>query len=239
MGDMLSADEQIAKRGKPVMRPDQPVERAVRVLVFDDDPERKPRLYVCTGCGSGHSPAIYACRDEEAHRAARSAAENCYTCKTHNQCQDCGAQCDKHWLVCPGCRLKRMLAKREHVAADSFDYCFSLEGDGFYGSALEAAEAGEQWVCPAEPLRTFSLDAESILDSLLEDHFEDASWHDLDGTQDLLEAIDRFNKAQKQGSYDRDEKRVCFVGDLAPANDDAEEACSSGPCDAKRTEERE
>lgn len=58
--EMLSPDEQTARRGKPVEYRDPSKrggERSVRVLVFEDDPERKPKLYVCTGCGSGHSPA--------------------------------------------------------------------------------------------------------------------------------------------------------------------------------------
>lgn len=219
--DMMPAAEQIARRGKPIEHVrNKPATKSVRVLVYDDDPDRKPRLYVCTGCGTGHSPATYACREEEAHRAARDGAENCYTCKTHNECQDCGAQCSKHWLVCPGCRVARMLAKREHVSADTVDYCFSLDGDTFYSSPQDAAEAGETWVSPAEPMRKFSLDVDSILEGVLDDHFEDASLHDLDGVEDFVAAVDRFNQSQRNGTYDRDEKRVCNVAHLAPAAGD-------------------
>lgn len=200
-----------------------PLEQAekpkVRILVFADDPEQKPRMYVCAKCGNGTSPKIFAANEQRQHECAREAAENCYTCKTHNNCQDCGAECSKHWLVCSECRIKRQIAKRAHVAPDTFDECFTLDGDNMYYSPLEAAEDGHEWVVPAKPLEHFEIDLGSVLESMLERHYEDACVEDLKGLDALAAAVEAFNKAQTGGSFFPDEKLICNVSSLLATED--------------------
>lgn len=185
------------------------------ILVRDDDPERRPQLYACGKCGKVHSPNIYLASDEVKHATALRAAIECYNCRTHNACQDCGAPCEKHWLVCPPCRRERIIKTATKVDPNEIEHCFSLDGQSFYYSVEDAREAGEEWITDAT-FRPFSLDAQRIVDDLLADHHEDASTDDLDGLKELLAAIEKFNKAQKSGSYDQDKTRVAYIGDVEP-----------------------
>ena len=191
----------------------------VRILVFADDPEQKPRMYVCPKCGSGTSPEIFVANEARQHECAREAAENCYTCKTHNNCQDCGAQCSKHWLVCSECSIKRKISKRAHVPPETFDECFALDGDEMFYSPLEAAEAGHEWVVPAKPMERFEINLDGALESMLEQHYEDASEDDLKGLDALRAAVDAFNKAQTGGTFFPDDKLICNVSSLLATED--------------------
>ena len=112
------------------------------VLARVDDLEKKPLLYACGKCGQIHSPRIYACNDTLAHEAARRAAEDCYTCRTHNTCQHCGAQCEKGWLACDKCRRSSRFEKAKEVPLDGVEECFGFDGGEFYRSPQDAAEDG-------------------------------------------------------------------------------------------------
>ncbi|CEG08757.1 hypothetical protein BN961_02175 [Afipia felis] len=188
------------------------------VLIKADDPERKPQLYACAKCGSVHSPRIYICTDELAHKTARDAAENCYNCRTHNTCQHCGEPCDKHWLACEKCRRKKKLEEAEKVSLDGVDYCFGFDSGDFYSSPEEAADAGEDWVHLAK-FRPFEIDIDRLEEHTLDDHHEDACHTDLVGWDELAAAIEKFNKAQTQGSYDEDSKRIASVAHLREEED--------------------
>ena len=191
---------------------------AVRELCFADDAERKPVLYACSMCGAVHSPRTYAARDEIAHAAARQAAEDCFTCMTDRVCTDCGGMTgSKHYMVCKDCRWKRKLAACERIDASEVDYCFAVDGDTLFESPEEAAESGHEWVHPAKPFRTFAVNIDNLIENLLDDHFEDASEHDLKDWSTLHTALVAFNKAQTSGTYDMDTKRIANIAHLIPA----------------------
>jgi len=182
---------------------------SARVLIFQDDPEQQPRLYACDKCGSVQSPAIYLARDEVRHQTAREAAENCYNCREHNTCSDCGEQCSKHFTKCDKCRRTSAFDRAEKVDAATVEHCFGYNG-GFYQEVEEAVDAGEPWVFDAT-FTPFRIDPDNIIDNILDDHHEDASVDDLKGVDALLAAIGAFNKAQTSGSYFPDNKRIAVL----------------------------
>jgi len=186
------------------------------VLVALGDPEQKPRLYACPKCGAAHSPGIYLAKAEVAHAAARDAAANCYNCREHNTCSGCGEQCEKSYTKCASCRRKAAMERAQEVPLSEIEECFSFDGDGFYHSTQDASEAGETMVYAAT-FRPFRLDADSVIDGLLEDHFDDASEHDLIGADELRAAIDTFNRAQTCGTYDVDRTRRAAIASAEAA----------------------
>lgn len=186
------------------------------VLIKKGDASEKPMLYGCAKCGTVHSPKIYACREEEAHEAARRAAEECYTCRTHNNCQECGKETGKGWLKCSECREAAKLAKATVVDAATIEYCFGANGE-YYQSTEEAAEDGNAYVY-ASDFTPYRIDFDNLIESTLDDHHEDASENDLIGVGFLKATIEAFNKAQKHGSYFEDATRVAYLkagGDAA------------------------
>jgi len=182
------------------------------VLIRADDPERKPVSYACPKCGRMQSPSIYLTHGEAAHAAARAAAADCYDCKTHNSCADCGAQCHKYHTLCPPCRRKRAIASASTISADEIEHCFGLDNDEFYETPKEAAEDGEEWVFAAN-FRPFRV-PDGLIDAILEDHHEDASAYDLVGVDALEAAVAAFDEAQTSGSYEVDRKRIAYVRNL-------------------------
>lgn len=183
------------------------------VLVKLGDPSQKPQLFACSKCGHVYSHRIYACKEALAIETARKAAEDCYNCKTHNQCRHCGAECPKHWLACDACRRKERFEKATKVPLDGVDYCFGFDSGDFYSSPEDAADAGEDWVY-LTTFRPFEVDGERVDEMILDDHHEDASIDDLKGRDELWAAFDKFNKAQTSGSYDQDNTRIASVAHL-------------------------
>lgn len=163
------------------------------VLCRADDPEKRPLLYACPKCGSVHSPSIYMATSERAHQAAREAAENCYTCKTHNMCA-CGAECSKYYTACPKCRLEKRLASAEEVPDNGGPYCV-FDCDIYYSDLEQAYEDGIEWVSPCE-ITYPRIDPDDIFDNLVSNMHEDASEDDLAGVQEFRAAVEAFNKAQ-------------------------------------------
>lgn len=181
----------------------------IMILIAKGDASEKPRLYACAKCGTCHSPKIYACREEEAHEAARRAAEECYNCRTHDNCQSCGKETPKGWLKCDVCREQAKIQKATVVEASSLGYCFGADGE-YYHSPEEAAEAGNSYAFGSE-FTPFSLNFDTIVESILDDHHEDASESDLIGLEFLKATVDAFNKAQKHGSYFEDTSKVAYL----------------------------
>ena len=175
------------------------------VLVAAEDPDKTPLLYACAKCGSVHSPAIYLAPREERHRTAREAAENCYACKTHNTCKDCGAECSKYSTVCGDCRYQRQFNKAVEIPDNGGPYCV-FGGDTYYTEIGGAHEEGVGWVSPCK-ISYLRLCADSILENLTSDMHEDASVDDLDGVAEFTAAVKAFNKAQKCQSWWPDETR--------------------------------
>lgn len=181
----------------------------IMILIAKGDASEKPRLYACPKCGTVNSPKIYACREEEAHEAARRAAEECYNCRTHNNCQECGKETPKGWLKCSECRETAKLAKATVIDAASLDYCFGAGGE-FYQSTEEAAEAGETYVY-ASTFTPFRVSFDNIVENILDDHHDDASPDDLVALKKLEAAVKAFNDAQTSGSYFEDGSRVAHL----------------------------
>jgi hypothetical protein len=186
------------------------------VLCRVDDPERKPLLYACGKCGRIHSPMAYLAKNEVAHATALEAARDCYDCKTHSTCKDCGAECPKTWTSCEPCRYQRKLAAAIEVPDDGGPYC-AFDGDTYFTELEEASDAGLEWVSPCD-VSYPRIDGESVLDNLLNDMHEDASIDDMDGVDVFLAAVDVFNKAQRCQSWFGDVKRKIRV----PASPDAD-----------------
>lgn len=194
------------------------------VLIKANDPDRKPVLFACSGCGHVYSPKIYACKEELALQAARDAAANCYNCKTHSTCLTCGANCDKHYTACEKCRRAKRFDAAKTVPHSDIGECFGFDNGEFYRDPSEAAEDGEDWVY-ASTFHPFAIDGERLEESILEDHHEDASVSDLIGHAELWSAIEAFNKAQTSGSFDEDRTRkACVAHFRDPATKDAEAA---------------
>lgn len=179
------------------------------VLVRADDPDKKPLLYACAKCGTAHSPAIYLATEERKHLAAREAAEDCYQCRTHNNCDTCGCETPKGWMRCDSCRFKARLEAAVEVPDDGGPYC-AFDGDEYFSELDQAADASLEWVSPCTVTYP-RLDADDILDNLLSDMFEDASVDDLDGVTEFYAAIEAFNKAQRTPTYFGDNKRKIRV----------------------------
>jgi len=201
------------------------------VLVRADDPDKKPLLYACGKCGQINSPYIYACKDDLAHQTARQAAIDCYTCRTHNTCQHCGKECEKHWLACDDCRRKKRFEDSKEVPLSGIEECFGFNSGEFYRCPEDAADDGEDWVY-ASKFRLFQIDGERLDESILDDHHEDASTSDLVGHRELWDAIETFNKAQNSGSYDEDRSRRARVAHLRdpeePSRAQSEDARKKG-----------
>lgn len=179
------------------------------VLVRADDPNKKPLLYACPKCGAVNSPAIYMAKSEIAHDTARKAAEDCYNCKTHNNCNYCGAECPKGWTACEPCRFQRKLDAATEVDDDGGPYC-RFDGDTYYSEMEEARDDGCEWVSPCHVTYP-RIDAVDVLDSLLSDMHEDASIDDLDAVDPFIEAVKAFNEAQTCQSWFGDSKRKINV----------------------------
>lgn len=189
------------------------------VLVKLGDPTNKPQLYACPKCGRAYSWKIYACTEETAMEEARKAAENCHNCRTDNICTECGKECEKLYTACPDCRRKKKLARCTTVPASEVTECYGFDSDQLYYSVEEAIKDGCTLVHPAE-LRHFNLDPERVLESILDDHFEDASESDLNGIDALYEAIEKFNAAQTSGTYDPITDKVADLTLVAAVSQD-------------------
>ena len=185
------------------------VDKGVIILVRSDDPDRKPQLYACPQCGGVHSPRIYVATDERAHQAAREAAENCYNCKTHNDCSECGAECPKGWTACEPCRYTNKLAAAEEVPDDGGPYC-AFDGDTYYYEMDEAVDAGLEWVSPCNTTYP-KIDPDDVLDGVISDMHDEASVDDLEGVEAFYQAVKAFNDAQTSRTYWGDSKRKIRV----------------------------
>jgi len=180
------------------------------ILIRKGDPDCKPMLYACSQCGSVHSPSIYLATEERKHEAAREAAENCYTCRTHENCKECGAECPKGWLVCEPCRYNKKLEAAEEIPDDGGPYC-AFDGDTYFTEMEEAQDAGLEWVSPCK-ITYPRIDLDSILENLVSDEMhEDALTDDLEGLEALYAAVDAFNKAQTMQTWWGDGKRKIRV----------------------------
>jgi len=183
------------------------------ILVAQNAPE-VPLMYACAKCGTVHSPKIYMAKKEVQHETARKAAEDCWNCKTHDNCETCGKETSKGWKKCGDCRITELLEKAEEVPDDGGPYC-RFDGDDYYMSMEEAQDDGCEWVSPCTT--TYArIDPDSIMENALADMFEEADMDDLDGVEEFYAAAKAFNEAQTTPSFFGDNKRKIRV----PARED-------------------
>ncbi|MBD3785665.1 MAG: hypothetical protein IE922_01665 [Sphingomonadales bacterium] len=173
-------------------------------------------LYSCGTCGHLFSPRIYACSDADAHAAARRAADECCTPK---YCA-CGKPIEAPWTACGSCRERLRLEKATVIT----DYNGPVEsdktrgewGEGYSSDVAALIESCAEyddpvpaycWPCTSVPLR---LDLDRILERACEEQHEDAL-DQIEGADELQEAIDRFNAAQTCVTYYPDHSRVIVI----------------------------
>lgn len=186
------------------MENDQEVGREPIVLVALDDPTQQPKLFACRTCGNAYSVKNVGIPN------ARDMAVNCKDCHPKQyQCDICGCDTPQYSLRCTNCRYKAKLEAAVEVPDDGGPYC-AFNGDTYYHELEEAADAGLEWVSPCT-ITYPRIDADSVLESLLDDMHEDASTDDMDGVDAFYEAVKVFNEAQTTRSYFGDDKRKIRV----------------------------
>lgn len=174
------------------------------VLVDASDPDQKPKLFACPTCGNAYSVRSVGIQ------SARDMAVNCKDCRPKQYtCDTCGCETPKYWTRCDSCRYEAKLAAAEEVPDDGGPYC-AFDGDTYFHSLDEAADAGLEWVSPCH-ITYPKIDADSVLENLLDDMHEDASVDDLDATAAFYKAVDAFNETQKTQSWFGDVKRKIRV----------------------------
>jgi len=151
--------------------------------------------YACAECKLYHSPLVYACNEENGQKAAHKAAKHC----CHRLCNDCGKDMFEpgknkgaYYTCCPECRTKRSTeqdkiryGKAKKIPASEYDgrLCmndeFFTDWDGIVDHLqqeydLDDLLAGNIPVVYACQDIPFKISAESVIESALEDHYEDA-----------------------------------------------------------------
>ncbi len=198
------------------------------VLVALDDPEHNPKLFACRTCGNAYSVKQVGILN------ARDMAINCTDCnpKTY-ACDMCGCETPRYWTRCYSCRHEAKLAAATEVVDDGGPYC-AFGGDTYYFDMGEAADAGVDWVSPCT-VSYPQINADSVLETLLDDMFEDSSIDDMAGVEAFYAAVKSFNDAQTTPTYFGDDKRKIRVPrdtDGSPEGRDAQrldgEAATAG-----------
>lgn len=160
------------------------------------DPDGLTEFLACGTCGHLYSPRIYATSHEKGVEQARLAAIGCIACRQEERSPEEEEE-------------KRQEYRRRKIAAakevKDLDYCFSDDGDGFYMSIADAADAGETGVFGAE-FKPYQINLGNVIDNVIDDHHDDASVDELAGVDELVAAIENFNKNQKMGSYEMNDK---------------------------------
>lgn len=172
------------------------------------------KTYKCENCGSNFS--------------TKESANNC--CQPRN-CKDCGVELSKTWYytVCSGCKLKHEAIKEldrynkaikytcESAPKESIEYVFSelypYNEGYFYADDFDIAEHNIKYVYGTKRVSP-SFDAQDMIESMLEESFEDANDRVSDEERDKLQlAIDTFVK-NHNGCLDHFEVDYSVVIDL-------------------------
>lgn len=165
-------------------------------LVRRSQPDGNPEFIACGSCGHIYSPRIYATGIEKGVEHARKAAEDCVMCQAVEKTPE-----DE--------RRQRENSRERRIqkatVVHDLDYCFSDDGDCFYTSPSDAADAGETGVFGASFV-PYRIDISNVLESITDNHHEDASVDDLVGVDELVKAMEDFNNQQTMGSYEMNDK---------------------------------
>lgn len=180
------------------------VEREPIMLVAAGDFDNQPKLFCCPTCGD-----CFSVRNVGIENARKMALECAKCFPKQYQCDMCGADCPQYWTRCDTCRTEAKIEKAVEVPDDGGPY-FGFNSDRYLHDLDQASEEGFEWVCPCKETLP-ALNAESILESLLDDMHEDASIDDMDGVVEFFKAVDAFNEAQTTRSFWADESRKIRV----------------------------
>jgi hypothetical protein len=152
--------------------------------------------YACAECQLYHSPLVYACGEEKGRKAAYEAAKHC----CHRLCSDCGKDMFEPgkkpgacYTCCEECRNKKFSEaeksrydKAKKVSAKEYNGRLCMN-DEFFTDWYEIAEKLQEdydlddlldgnipvvYACQDIPFKMYAND---IIESALEDHYEDAS----------------------------------------------------------------
>jgi len=200
----------------------------VRELTFRG--EEKSALYACGKCGLCYSPKNYAWGADRAHEAARESAERCCVPPT---CSVCGVEVSRPWAMCAEHREQAKLKRAVPIPASAWadpvhrDDMGGEWGEGDSSSvhdlldwwefeklpedAETCADAPEPpaycWPCvPTD----FSLDADRLLESALEEFREDAMDEIVDADA-LCEFLKAWNEKQTLKTWYPDHTRVVVL----------------------------
>lgn len=156
------------------------------------------------GCGV----CLKTCLDEQ----------HAITCCAPYRCRTCGSETPRYVTKCDACRHSDVvaaehaqLAKAIKVAATDYDHDMVYTATGDYKSLEEVLDDGEDawaWACVECTPR---LDAQSILEGMCEDLYEDAFEHfDVDKLQALLDAYIAGQWVHAR-CYEADHSRVVIL----------------------------
>ena len=160
--------------------------------------------------GDGRPSGIWYCSECRSVYNQQRTAQSCHGI-TH--CEDCGNELGKHQPYyrtrCDECDRKKW---REREAKEEFErYTKAVKikaseytgpqvffNDHYYETVADAIEGCDQppeyiWAAKDVGLRKASID--DLVERVLEEAWEDADIDDLNGVEDLQEAVDAFNEA--------------------------------------------
>lgn len=181
-------------------------------------------VYACRACGSLHSPGIYVVNSEDAHAAARRAAENC--CEPR-KCGDCGIEIGKSRARCERCALVFRLKAARRTELDPLDRTAVFSpgvggswGDGYSGSFAElksycedAGRALPAYVHPCVP-QPLEIDPEGVIEQAVDDMHEGAADEIVD-REELVRFLQAWNAKQSCVGYHPDVSRIVVLDEEA------------------------
>lgn len=174
------------------------------ILVDAADPKQTPKLFACPTCGLAHSVKSHG------RKVARELAVKCTRCRPKQyRCDICRKKTLQYWMRCDSCRYNAKLAAAVEIADNGGPYC-AFGGDTYFQELDEARDHGCEWVSPCDVTYP-RIDAESVLENLLDNMHEDASVDDMDEVEAFFAAVDVFNEAQRTQLWFGDDKRKIRV----------------------------
>jgi hypothetical protein len=146
--------------------------------------------YACPKCHMFCSPTIYACKWEDALKAAY---QHALSCCADRMCSECGVNMgsprETAWLMCAACRQERAAVKEaerfdlaDKIPLSEYDGSFLYYDDEYYDDyelLFDAVDDRPAYAWACNPI-DFAMDASDIVYAELEngDHHEDA-WEEV------------------------------------------------------------
>lgn len=118
---------------------------------------------------------------------------------THRPCQDCGEPAEKCWLLCPKCRAVKEEARYNAIPKEVWDEVgglYSEVADKYFWSWDEVKEYCDEEDIPIEKLHLI-ICKPVYLSTLDVDYFKDALPEDGELPDEVIKAIESFNKVIK------------------------------------------